>query len=253
MTDKQAIFDVYSMYYDLLYKDKDYHAEVDYIDGLLKRHKVNSKKLLEFGSGTGKHGRLLAERGYVITGIEQSAQMAALATPVPGFHCIEGDIRSIRLGRKFGAVLSLFHVMSYQISNQCVNSVFARAAEHLESDGLFIFDVWYSPAVYSQRPVVRIKRMFDDQVEITRIAEPDIFPNENKVNVNYTIFANRQGTVGTQVLTEVHSMRHFSMLELELFSTLHGFEIVTAEEFVTARAPGEGTWGVCLILRKIAS
>ena len=77
-------FDAYSRYYDLLYRDKDYAAEVDYIDRLLQRHGVSGKDLLEFGSGTGKHGRLLAERGYRVTGIERSAEMVAQATRAKG-------------------------------------------------------------------------------------------------------------------------------------------------------------------------
>ena len=58
-------FNAYGSYYDLLYRDKDYSAEADYIAKLLARYGESSgAELLEFGSGTGKHGRLLAERGY---------------------------------------------------------------------------------------------------------------------------------------------------------------------------------------------
>ena len=34
------VFDSYAAYYDLLYKDKDYKLEVDYIVKLLKKYKV---------------------------------------------------------------------------------------------------------------------------------------------------------------------------------------------------------------------
>ena len=59
-----AVFNSYSRYYNLLYRDKDYLAEVEYILDLIRRFSVSGTQLLEFGSGTGKHGRLLAERGY---------------------------------------------------------------------------------------------------------------------------------------------------------------------------------------------
>ena len=64
------VFDAYSRYYDLLYQDKDYDGEVDYIDSLLRKYKTPGNDLLEFGSGTGKHGRLLIEKGYNITIID---------------------------------------------------------------------------------------------------------------------------------------------------------------------------------------
>ena len=98
-------FDAYSRYYDLLYRDKDYAAEVVYVADLLERYGVSGLELLEFGSGTGRHGRLLAERGYRVTGIERSAEMVAQALPFPGFSCQQGDICTVQLGRTFDAVL----------------------------------------------------------------------------------------------------------------------------------------------------
>ncbi|NCA87963.1 MAG: class I SAM-dependent methyltransferase [Gammaproteobacteria bacterium] len=244
-------FDAYGRYYDLLYQDKDYAAEVAYLDQLLRRHGVAGPEILEFGSGTGKHGRLLAERGYRVTGIELSPRMVAQAqaqTQVnPGFTCQQGDVRAVQLGRHFNAVLSLFHVVSYQVTNPDVQAVFARAAEHLRPGGLFVFDIWYSPAVYRQRPEVRVKRLADAGVEITRIAEPRLYPNENRVDVLYTIFARELATGVTATFSETHPMRHFSLPELDLLATTAGFDRRDAEAFLSGAPPGEDTWGVCLV------
>jgi ubiquinone/menaquinone biosynthesis C-methylase UbiE len=56
-------FRKYASYYDLLYRDKDYSAEVVYIDSLVRRHCPESHYILELGSGTGRHALLLAQRG----------------------------------------------------------------------------------------------------------------------------------------------------------------------------------------------
>ena len=244
-------FNAYSRYYDLLYRDKDYAAEVDYIDRLLQRYDATGPELLEFGSGTGKHGRLLAQRGYRVTGIERSAAMVAQAVPVDGFACQVGDITTVQLGRTFDAVLALFHVISYQVTNQAVRAVFTRAAEHLSPGGLFIFDVWYSPAVYAQRPSVRVKRLEGNGLRVTRIAEPEIHPNENRVDVNYSIFAEELKTGVVQTLYESHPMRHFSIPELDLLADIAGFERLAAEGFLSGEQPSEGTWGVFEVLRKL--
>jgi hypothetical protein len=42
---------------------------------------------------------------------------------VAGFQCLAGDIRTVQLGCTFDAVLSLFHVVSYQIGNADVQAV----------------------------------------------------------------------------------------------------------------------------------
>lgn len=246
-----GVFNAYSRYYDLLYHDKDYAGEVAYIDTLLKRHGITGRQLLEFGSGTGKHGRLLAERGYQVTGIERSAEMVAQATQTDGFRCRQGDICAIQVERCFDAVLALFHVVSYQVCNDSVSAVFARAAEHLKPDGLFVFDVWYSPAVYAQHPVVRVKRMSDPTLEITRIAEPDITPNENRVDVKYTVFVRSLVDDRCQTFTETHPMRHFSLPELDILARASGFERLAAEAFMTGEEPGENTWGLCVVLRRV--
>jgi SAM-dependent methyltransferase len=250
MKTTSSVFNAYSRYYDLLYRDKDYLGEVNYIQALLNRQGISKGNLLEFGSGTGKHASLLANRGYHVHGIERSAEMVAQAVSVNGFTCQQGDICNVQLGRKFDAVLSLFHVVSYQTSNDAVRAVFERAADHLDSGGVFLFDVWYSPAVYSQQPLVRVKRMVDEKIEITRIAEPILYPNENRVDVQYTFYVRDTISGKVDMMSEVHPMRHFSLPELDFIAKAAGFEQLGAEEFLTGLEPSGNTWGVCVVLRK---
>ncbi len=245
------IFNAYSRYYDLLYKDKDYAGETAYIQSLLTRYGMQKANLLEFGSGTGKHGSLLAARGHVVHGIELSADMVSMADTASGFTCQQGDITSVKMGRYYDAVLSLFHVISYLTRNEQLQTLFSNAALHLKSGGLFIFDFWYSPAVYAQKPLTRVKRMADEQVEITRIAEPDIHSNENRVDVSYTIIERNKTSGQFKIMKEQHPMRHLSLPEIDLLSAAAGFKRLDAEEFLTGNSPSEATWGVCVVLQKI--
>ena len=244
------VFDAYSAYYDLLYQDKDYVAEVAYIDALLKKHGEGVTELLEFGSGTGIHGKLFAEKKYKVTGVELSQQMVDKVEETKGFSCQQGDIRNAKLDRTFDAVLSLFHVMSYQTSNSDVKAALLNAADHLSSGGLFVFDFWYSPAVYALKPEIRVKRMGNKKLNISRIAEPEIFPNENRVDVHYTVYTQEIYSQQYEIFDEVHPMRHFSLPEIDLLAEATGFERVIAEEFLSGKLPGEDSWGVCVILRK---
>jgi SAM-dependent methyltransferase len=158
---------------------------------VLQFHGIAGQELLGYGLGsaTGRHGTWIAQGVYRVHGLERSAAMVAAAQQPPCFSCHQVDITSTRLDHRFDAVLSLLHVVSYQATNAAVQSVFARAADHLRPGALFLFDVWYSPAVAAQPSEVRVKRIAADGMEITRLAEPISYNNDNRVQVQYAIFA----------------------------------------------------------------
>ena len=54
----------YSKYYNLVYKNKNYQSEVNYISQILKSEKKNIKNILELGSGTGAHAIYLLKKGF---------------------------------------------------------------------------------------------------------------------------------------------------------------------------------------------
>src|SRR5215475_7564399 len=97
-SDCTSNFQKYSAYYDLLYQDKDYAAEAKYVERTLRSANPDARKILELGSGTGRHGRLLAALGFSVHGIERSPDMVAMALAAPGpsrangsFTCEVGD------------------------------------------------------------------------------------------------------------------------------------------------------------------
>lgn len=249
MTEKGEVFnDRYSQYYNLFYSDKDYKAEVDYVHSLLRANCPGAKAILEYGSGTGGHGVLLQELGYDVFGIEKSEEMAKLAI-ARSLPCLVGDIRDFQLNRKFDACVSLFHVISYVNSNEDVLRVFRNTKNHLSSGGIFIFDVWFTPAVLFQQPEVRVKRIANEKIAVTRIATPEMDHIRNCVNVNYHIFTKDKASGGYSEFDEIHSMRHFGVPEIELLAMESGFSVLRSEEFLTSKAPSVSTWGVTFILR----
>ena len=242
-------FNLYSKYYDLLYKSKSYKAEANYIANCIKKYSPNSKTILEFGSGTGGHGLILQNKGFQIFGLERSNQMVNEAIQ-NGFPCKQADITNYEIDRKFDVVISLFHVISYINDNESLIKTFINARESLNSNGLMIFDVWYSPAIYHQKPETRIKKVENDEISVLRVAEPVIHQNKNLVDVNYSIIVKNKKTNEWIEFEEKHPMRHYSIPEINLLAKFTGFELLKSEEFLTGNTPSENTWGVNFILRK---
>lgn len=245
-------FKLYSQYYDLLYANKDYLAEANYIDGLIKIYLPKSKSILELGSGTGKHAFLLADKDYTILGIERSAEMVAIAKQKKNesvsFEI--ADITKFELNKSFDVATSLFHVISYLTDNESLIQTFKNVHQHLNKDGLFIFDVWHSSAVYHQIPEKRTKVLKNDSIEVTRRANPIIYSEKNIVEVDYDITVTNLADHSTEQIKEKHPMRHFSTPEIKLLAFATGFEFLYVEEYLTKAAPSEKTWGVCYVLKK---
>jgi SAM-dependent methyltransferase len=255
-----AVFGAYSKYYNLLYRDKDYSGEVKYLQTLIARFaRGEVRSLMELGCGTGNHAFLFAQEGVAVYGIDQSSDMIAEANErqakagddfkaKPEFH--EGDVRDYRANRSFDAVCSLFHVISYQNSNEDLLAAFQTARAHLKPGGLFIFDVWYGPAVLSDPPAVRVKRLADEATEVTRLAEPFVHAARNIVDVNYEVIVRDRASGGVESVKETHHMRYLFTPEIEFFLKQAGFaEIVHSEEWITGEQPSFETWGVVFVAR----
>lgn len=214
--------------------------------------KKNCRKFLELGCGTGNHAAILCNKGFEVVGLERSAEMVNIASQknITNFKTSVADITDFSLNEKFDVAVSLFHVISYLTDNEQLINCFNSARQHLNDEGIFIFDVWYSPAVYVQKPETRVKRISNEKIDVTRIAESSTDYNKNVVDVNYTIFIQDKATAKTEVHHELHPMRHFSIPEIELLALQTNFKLIHTEEFGTGNSPNENTWGVCFVLQK---
>jgi len=252
MNTSPQVFQESAAVYDLLYGEKDTLAEAQWIATTLESHGCPpAGRLLEFGSGTGRHARILADRGYHVTGVEPSSDMLERAEPHPRVTYLHGDTASTSLEEKFEAVLALFHVMSYHTSLPELRAFYDTASRHLDSGGLFAFDVWFTPAVHSFVPEARVLEKANSHISVTRTATPieDIAQSLVTVTYDYTVEDLASGSTST--FTESHPMRHFTQTEIELLAGQHGFELVESREFMSSANPGRNTWGVWFTLRKI--
>lgn len=253
-----SVFGHYARYYDLLYKGKDYAGEARFVHDLVKRYRPDVATILELGCGTGIHAQHLAGNGLSVYGVDRSAEMLATAnvrknTMNKGIRDAlefsQGDVRDVRIGRMFDAVISLFHVMSYQTTNADLKAAFFTAKHHLKPGGVFLFDCWYGPAVLSTPPEVRVRRLEDDAIVVHRIAEPVIHTERNVVDVNYSVLIHDKSSNTVEEIKETHGMRYLFRPEVELLSETAGLEVVDALEWVSGRQPDSTTWGVCFVVK----
>jgi SAM-dependent methyltransferase len=253
-------FSDYAKYYDLFYADKNYAGEVGFVVNVIRRHSSGARSFLDLGCGSGRHAVELVKAGFSVTGLDTSAEMiasgkeraASLPTELRDrLTLIQGDAVNHHPSQIYDAVVALFHVINYQTTNDALRGLFSSARKALAVDGIFVFDFWYGPAVLTEKPEVRIKRIQTSDIKLTRIAEPVHDVNRNIVDVNYTVIIIDAKSGQAQEIKETHSMRYLFLPEIAQLAEETGFEIVESGEWLTANELSARSWSAYVALRPI--
>ena len=206
------------------------------------------------GCGTGNHLIPLARRGYQVHGVDLSEHMLVHALKksqsetfkhAPVFSL--GDIRNVELGEKFDAVIMMFAVLGYQLTNDDLLSTLNTVRKHLKPGGVFIFDVWYGPAVLAVRPSQRIKVIPTSDGKVIRAASGSLDVLHQISEVKYHLWH----IVGDKLVNEsdeLHQMRFFFPQELQLLLSSCGFMLQNLSAFPTLdRSANESDWNVIVV------
>jgi SAM-dependent methyltransferase len=249
----------YADVYDAVYRDKDYAAECDLIERILRKYTLAPvHTILDLGCGTGNHTIPLALRGYDLCGVDMAQPMleraqsksaeAGLAHHIQ-FHL--SRINDLELPRQFDVALMMFAVLGYQLENRDVTSALRAARKHLKPGGLLIFDVWYGPCVLRQGVSDRVKVVPTESGRIIRVAQSKLDSLRQTCIVHYQVWR----TVGDRIVEQVqedHSVRFFFPRELELLLSLSSFELLSLGTFPDIdRDPDDTTWNIMGVARAV--
>jgi SAM-dependent methyltransferase len=252
---KNVFGESYANAYDILYHDKDYEAECDLIERIFREYTSQPvRRVLDLGCGTGNHAIRLAKRSYEVTGVDRSDTM---------LHCAEhkaqqkgitvrlllSAIKDLELKENFDAALMMFAVLSYHVENHEVVDALRAARQHLLEGGLLVFDVWYGPAVLTQRPGERVRVIEAGNETTLRATDGKLNTLNHTCQVSYRLWRLNDNQPTTYT-TETHLMRYFFPKELELFLEVSGFELLHLGSFPNIeRNPDESTWNIIVVAK----
>jgi len=226
-----TVFGKYAHFYDTIYQDKNYKKECDFLEKLFKkfsRQKIQT--ILDLGCGTASHDILLTKRGYNVTGIDMSNEMLKIAKQKIKKENLKialhrENIQTVRLHKKFDAVISMFDVMGYQITNEAFEEALLTARTHLKKGGLFIFDVWFGPAVLKDIPKNNTKTVHNAKGEkIVRNSKckTDILNQTVEVCFETKKYSKKELIT---INRECHKMRFFFLNEIRILLNKSRFNI----------------------------
>ena len=253
------MFTEYSRVYDLIYRDKDYPGECDFLEGLFTRYRAQpTRYLLDVAAGTGTHAVLLAQRGYHVVALDYSPEMAAIAesklsalgSPLP--LSIRGGISMTAvppLGRQFDAVLCLFSSVGYLTEPGQLEEFLESSKRQLADDGILIVDFWNGITCLRDYSPTRVKTASDDTLGVTRVSETTLKPMEGVAEVRFRFLMNVGGEFKEHA--ELHRVRYFFPREFAEACRKSGFDVLAVLPFKDLGRPAEESdWNVSVVARK---
>ena len=177
--------------------------------------------VLHLGSGGGSVDSHL-KQNYRVTGVDLSPAMIEIARGHnPEVEYVVGDIRDVRLGRTFDAVL-LHDASTYLLTPEEMLAAFRTGAAHLRPGGVMV----YLPEELRGRlhqHETRVRTIGDEALSVTTVEvdfDPD--PDDGWFEITFVFLIRRAG-----VLEVVHDTHRMGVWELDdLLALIHeaGFE-----------------------------
>jgi SAM-dependent methyltransferase len=150
MRDRELEAGTAAHYEDPAYYTKTYRDRVDDVRYYVALARERGGPVLEYGCGNGRITLPIARAGVAVTGVDRSPPMLAdlraglRAEPaeVRGRVSLRrGDMRSVRLGRRFPLVVCPFNAFLHLYARRDVERFLARVREHLAPRGELVLDV----------------------------------------------------------------------------------------------------------------
>jgi SAM-dependent methyltransferase len=181
--------------YDLLYADKPYKAEADFVHRCLQTFRIGSvKHVLELACGTGSHALALERHGYRIIATDYSEDMlrvgrAKAASEDSSVEFRWQDMRTLDVPEApFDAIISLFDSIGYVATDEALQRVLSNVRRHLGKEGLFVFEFWHAAAMLRNYEPVRVRRSSTPEGELLRISTTTLERDAGLAHVAYSIY-----------------------------------------------------------------
>jgi len=198
-------------FYDRIYGNKDYDAEVAWIrEAVAARLAVEKGRLLDVACGTGAHLVRLRDH-FDVEGLDLSEELIEIARrKLPDVPLHVGDMIDFELGRTFDLVTCLFSSIGYVQTGDNLHRALNRMAHHVAPGGLLLIEPWFTPRDW--RPgMVHAVLVEDEDLKIARVSTSFARNRLSWFDLHYLV-----GTpVGTSHFVERHKLGLFERSEME--------------------------------------
>jgi SAM-dependent methyltransferase len=137
-----SAYDAFAWFFNKYWSREIPEQMLSAIEPLLLTRLPEHAHLLDLCCGTGQLAAALTERGYAVTGIDNSTEMLRYARHnAPAAEFVRADARRFHLPTRFDAVVSTFDSLNHFLSLEELSAVFRQTRQALAPSGWFLFDM----------------------------------------------------------------------------------------------------------------
>lgn len=208
-------YNEFAQIYDELMDDFDYENWFGYIEDIFKKYDKKPRNILEMACGTGNISYYFGNTGYRLTAFDISEEMLAKAYKKLGrfknIKLLKQDMIDFKLNEKFDVVISLCDSVNYVLESRDLKKTFKNVYEHLDQDGIFIFDI---NSYYKLKHIIGNNTFIEDREDIYYIWQNEYEEDRDIANF-YLTFFHREGEDCFKRFDEVHRERAYKVEEIK--------------------------------------
>lgn len=212
-----ATYNELAKYYDLIFSQKNYQKEVNFILEIIHKRNVPHKSILDVGCGTGKHLGMLQGFFEDLQGIDLSEKILAVARKNhPRINFCQGNMANFNINKKFDVITCLYSVFNYNLtSNDAVKTV-NNFKKHLNKKGMLVLAL-YTPHNTEKRLTMHAGK--NEEVEVVKFNQYKYIPQTKMTEDTFVVLSkDKNGKVDFMIEPD-HKYRIFQIEEIrEIFA-----------------------------------
>ncbi|HID93382.1 MAG TPA: class I SAM-dependent methyltransferase [bacterium (Candidatus Stahlbacteria)] len=165
MSEEDLPFQKLAPVYDELMGSIFYDKMLPYFELLIKKYRIEGKKMLELACGTGTCSIYFAKHGYNVKGLDVSTSMLEIARKKASregvnIEFVKADMRNFNFDETFDLVVCLFDSINYILKKEELENCFNNTYNVLKEGGYFLFDI---------NTIHGLREVWNNKVEICKI------------------------------------------------------------------------------------
>lgn len=245
------MYEGFANVYDHMMNHIPYEEWFECLKSYLAEHGITSGTICELGCGTGVMTELFAGAGFQMIGVDQSADMLAIATTKKmktgsDILYIEQNMENLELAEPVDAIISVCDSINYLLQEEALSAVFDRVHKYLKPGGYFVFDM---KTAYCYRNIIGNQTWVEQDEEVSYIWENYFYEDSDINEYMLTIFRKQQDSNLYERIEEAHYQKAYTIPALKILLNQNGLEVVDCFDETMQEKPTENSERVYIVAK----